>query len=158
RAGARRAKQVYGTHIPADLRREADVMVVNAYPLDSDPIQISKSLWCRGYFEKAYSVVVNPAVDGIYYHGLFDRMDWKRYNTLRLARQPMSDPEPVLGRRDQVIVWSENFPVHDFSRKMPNDILVRKWQTVIDLLEPVAPANAKVAVFPASGIQLLAEE
>jgi hypothetical protein len=34
--------------------------------------------------------------------------------------------------------------------------LVRKWETVIDLLEPAVPANAKVAIFPASGIQLLA--
>jgi len=158
RAGARRARQVYGTHIPTDLRRTVDVVVVNAYPLDSDPIQSSKALWTKPHFDHAYTVVVNPAVDGICYHGLFDRIDWGRFNAQRLARTPMPDPEPVLGRSDQTLIWSTNFPVHDFPRKQPNDILVRRWETVIDLLRPAVPEQANVAVFPASGIQLLAAE
>jgi nickel-dependent lactate racemase len=166
RAGARRARQVYGTHIPAELRREADVVVVNAYPLDSDPIQTTKATWTKRYFEKAYTVVVNPAVDGICYHGLFDRIDWGRFNSQRLARPPRPeagapgarDPEPVLGRRDQSLIWSEHFPAYDFPRRLPNDILVRRWETVIDLLRPAVPDDARVAVFPASGIQLLAAE
>lgn len=156
RTGARFALKIYGTEIPEDLRRDADVIVVNAYPLDSDPIQSSKALWACKYFEKAYTVVVNPAVDGICYHGLFDRIDWLRFNAQRQARQPMEDPEPILGRRDQALIWSENFPVHDFSRKQPNDILVRKWETALDLLRPAVPKRAKVAVFPVSGVQVLA--
>lgn len=156
RAGARFAQQIYGTHIPEDLRKSVDVMVVNAYPLDSDPIQTGKALWSRPYFEKAYTVVVNPAVDGICYHGLFDRIDWNRFDVQRCARPPMADPEPVLSRRDQALIWSENYPVHDFSRKHPNDILVRSWEKVIELLTPAVPANAQVAVFPVSGVQLLA--
>ncbi|MCC6169928.1 MAG: DUF2088 domain-containing protein [Caldilineaceae bacterium] len=158
RAGARFAQKIYGTHIPADLRKEVDVMVVNAYPLDSDPIQTGKALWSRPYFEKAYTVVVNPAVDGICYHGLFDRIDWGRFDTQRCARAPMEDPEPRLGRRDQALIWSENYPAHDFGRKHPNDILVRHWEKVIELLAPAVPANAQVAVFPVSGVQLLAVE
>jgi nickel-dependent lactate racemase len=157
RTGARFAKQVYGTAIPDDLRRRADIIVVNAYPLDSDPIQTSKALWARRYFEQAYTVVVNPAVDGICYHGLFDAIDWGRFNSQRVARLPLPDPVPTLGGRDQALIWSEHFPVHDFARKQPKDILVRRWETVIDLLRPAVPAQAKVAVFPASGIQLLAE-
>jgi nickel-dependent lactate racemase len=158
RTGARFALKIYGTEIPEELRREADVVVVNAYPLDSDPIQSSKALWARPYFEKAYTVVVNPAVDGIYYHGLFDRIDWLRFNAERQTRQPMDDPEPILDRRDQVLIWSENFPVHDFARKHPNDILVRKWKTALDLLRPVVPERAKAAVFPVSGVQVLAAD
>lgn len=156
RTGAQFALQIYGTEIPDELRSQADLVVVNAYPLDSDPIQSSKALWARKYFDKAYTVVVNPAVDGICYHGLFDRIDWLRYNTQRQARPPMDDPEPMLGRRDQALICSENFPVHDFPRKHPNDILVRKWDTVIDLLRPAVPERAKVAVFPVSGVQVLA--
>jgi nickel-dependent lactate racemase len=158
RAGAHKARHVYGTLIPDAIRREADIVVVNAYPLDSDPIQTGKALWARKYFERAYTVVVNPAVDGICYHGLFDRVDWGRFNALRTERQPMADPEPVLGGQDQTLIWSENFPIHDFERKHPRDILIREWQTVIDLLTPAVPANAKVAVFPVSGLQLLALE
>jgi nickel-dependent lactate racemase len=156
RAGARFASKIYGTEIPDDLRRAADIVVVNAYPLDSDPIQTGKALWARPFFENTYTVVVNPAVDGICYHGLFDRIDWKRFSAQLKARQPMADPTPVLGRRDQALIWSENYPVHDFSRKQPNDILVRKWETVIDLLRPAVPENAKVAIFPVSGVQVLA--
>ena len=158
RTGARFALKIYGTEIPEELRREADLVVVNAYPLDSDPIQSSKALWARQYFEKAYTVVVNPAVDGICYHGLFDRIDWLRFNAQRQARPPMDDPEPILGRRDQALIWSENFPVHDFPRKHPNDILVRTWETALDLLRPALPERAKVAVFPVSGVQVLAAE
>lgn len=156
RTGARFALQIYGTEIPEDLRREVDLVVVNAYPLDSDPIQSSKAVWPRKYFEKAYMVVVNPAVDGICYHGLFDRIDWQRFNAQRLARPPLEDPQPVLGRPDQALIYSDNFPVHDFARKHPNDILVRKWETALDLLRPALPARAKVAVFPVSGVQVLA--
>jgi hypothetical protein len=156
RAGARFALKIYGTEIPQALRREADLVVANAYPLDSDPIQTPKAVWARKYFENAYTVLVDPAVDGLCYHGLFDRIDWGRFQRERAARAPLPDPEPQIGSRDQMLIWSENFPVHDFGRKQPNDFLHRDWETIIDLLVKELPANAKVAVFPCSGIQVLA--
>lgn len=158
RAGARFASKAYGTHIPETLQREADLVVVNAYPLDSDPIQTGKALWCRKHFEKARFVAVNPAVDGICYHGLFDRVDWVRYSKQLAARATFADPEPLLGNGEQVIIWSDNYPAEDFPRKQPNDLLVRSWDTVLDLLRPALPENATVVVFPCSGLQLLARE
>jgi lactate racemase len=158
RAGAHVAQEVFGTQIPDQLSRDADLVVVNAYPLDSDPIQTGKALWCRRHFPNARFVVVNPAVDGICYHGLFDRIDWQRYSAQMAAREAIIDPEPQLGGTDQAIIWSENYPIHDFPRKHPHDLLVRKWETVLELLEPALPANATVAVFPTSGLQLLARE
>ncbi|MEX1018865.1 MAG: lactate racemase domain-containing protein [Litorilinea sp.] len=158
RAGARFARTAYGTHIPDTLRDAADLVVVNAYPLDSDPIQTGKALWCRSHFAKARFVAVNPAVDGICYHGLYDRVDWTRYSAQLAAREVIPDPEAQLAERDQAIIWSENYPAADFPRKQPKDLLVRKWDTVIDLLKPALPARATVAVFPSSGLQLLARE
>jgi nickel-dependent lactate racemase len=158
RAGARRAQEVFGTTIPEKLRDEADVVVVNAYPLDSDPIQTGKALWCRRHFSKARFVVVNPAVDGICYHGLFDRIDWKRYSAQMAAREVIEDVRPELQRQEQAIIWSEHYSAHDFPRKHPNDVLVRKWETVLKLLQPSVPEHATVAVFPTSGLQLLARE
>ena len=158
RAGAHVAQETFGTTIPDHLYKETDLVVVNAYPLDSDPIQTSKALWCRRLFPNARFVVVNPAVDGICYHGLFDRIDWQRYSAQVAAREAIIEPVPQLDGTDQVVIWSENFPIHDFPRKQPHDLLVRKWETVLELIEPTLPAHAKVAVFPTSGLQLLARE
>jgi nickel-dependent lactate racemase len=158
RAGAHFAQETFGTDVPERLRTEADVVVVNAYPLDSDPIQTSKALWCRRLFPTARFVVVNPAVDGICYHGLYDRMDWKRFSAQLAAREAIEDVRPELHTDGQAIIWSEHYSAHDFPRKHPNDILVRKWETVLELLAPVVPKQAKVAVFPTSGLQLLARE
>ncbi len=158
RAGAHVAQDLFGTTIPETLRAETDLVVVNAYPLDSDPIQTSKALWCRRHFPKARFVVVNPAVDGICYHGLYDRIDWQRYHAQMAARQVIEDIAPQLGGHEQAIIWSENYSMHDFPRKHPNDLLVRKWEHVLELLQPTLPENATVAVFPTSGLQLLARE
>jgi lactate racemase len=158
RAGAHFAQGIYGTEIPEPLKTETDLVVVNAYPLDSDPIQTGKALWCRRHFPKARFVVVNPAVDGICYHGLYDRIDWKRQSAQLAAREVIEDTRPELRDQEQAIIWSENYPVHDFPRKHPNDLLVRKWETVLDLLLPTLPERATVAVFPCSGLQLLARE
>jgi hypothetical protein len=158
RAGAHFAQETFGTDVPERLRTEADVVVVNAYPLDSDPIQTGKALWCRRLFPTARFVVVNPAVDGICYHGLYDRMDWKRFSAQLAAREAIEDVRPELHEEGQAIIWSEHYSAHDFPRKHPNDILVRKWETVLELLAPVVPKQATVAVFPTSGLQLLARE
>jgi nickel-dependent lactate racemase len=158
RAGAHRAQEIFGTEIPENLREKTDLVVVNAYPLDSDPIQTSKALWCRRYFPNARFVVVNPAVDGICYHGLYDRIDWKRYSAQMAAREVIEDVRPELQRQEQAIIWSEHYSAHDFPRKHPNDILVRKWETVLELVKPTLPERATVAVFPTSGLQLLARE
>jgi hypothetical protein len=156
RAGAHCALDIYGTSIPESLLAEADLVVVNAYPLDSDPIQTGKALWCRRYFPNARFVVVNPAVDGICYHGLYDRIDWKRFSAQLAARQVIEDARLDLRGHEQAIIWSENYSAHDFPRKHPNDLLVRKWETVLELLAPAVPEQATVAVFPTSGLQLLA--
>ena len=159
RAGARFARQVYATHIPQELRRTADVVVYNAYPLDSDPIQTGKALWSRPYFENdPYTVVVNPAVDGICYHGLFDRIDWGRFQQIMAERPVLDAPEPAIQARDQVLMWSEHFPIDEFPKKWPNGVLFRGWQTLIDGLAARLPATAKVVVFPCSGVQILARE
>jgi len=156
RLGAHFAQDLFGTTIPEALPTKTDLVVVNAYPLDSDPIQTSKALWCRRLFPKARFLVVNPAVDGICYHGLFDRIDWKRYSAQMAARQVIEDARPEVGGLEQAIIWSQHYSAHDFPRKQPDDILVRTWEHALELLRPVLPDQATVAVFPTSGLQLLA--
>ena len=158
RQGARFALQVYGTAIPPDLRREADLLVLNCYPLDSDPIQTGKACWPRSYFERARALVINPACDGICFHGLYDQLDYARYLQQREAREPMELPAPQLGTPDQLLIWSEHYPVEDFARKHPKDILFREWDPLTRLLAEELPPDARVAVFPFAVLQVLAEE
>ncbi len=70
RASARRAAEIGRTPVPRALAEAADVIVVNAYPLDTDPIQMAKSLTVARKFPGALAVCVNAASDGVFYHGM----------------------------------------------------------------------------------------
>ncbi|MCZ6677044.1 MAG: lactate racemase domain-containing protein [Candidatus Poribacteria bacterium] len=157
RKGAHFALETYSTKIPDEIRQETDLVVLNCYPLDSDPIQTGKAFWARHYFEHAYAIALNPASDGICYHGLFDQMDYARFLRRKAEQQPMALPTPKIGTPDQLLVCSEHFAVDDFYKKHPNDILFREWDTLISMLAEKLPQNAKVAAFPCAGIQVLAE-
>ncbi len=158
RTGARFALETYGTEIPEACRKETDLVVLNCYPLDSDPIQTGKALWARAYFEKAYSLALNPATDGICYHGLFDQVDYARFLQQREAKTEAELPAPQLGTPQQLHVWSENFLVDDFYKKHQGALLFRDLHELIQLFAEKLPSNAKVAVLPAAGIQVLAKE
>ena len=158
RAGAQFALETYGTEIPAQSRKETDLVVLNCYPLDSDAIQTGKALWAARYFENAYKMVLNPASDGICYHGLFEEIDYARFLKQQAERTLYELSEPKLGDRNQLHVWSENFRIDDFNKKHSNGILFRDLEQLIQLFAEILPAAAKVAVLPAAGIQVLATE
>lgn len=158
RAAAHFALDTYGTVIPMESRKETDLVVLNCYPLDSDPIQTGKALWASGYFENAYKMALNPASDGICYHGLFDQVDYARYLQQRAERTPPELPEPKLGTSDQLHVWSEHFLVDDFYKKHPNALLFRDLEQLIQLFAEKLPPTANVAILPSAGIQVYAEE
>ena len=155
RAGARYALQTYATKVPEDLRKSADLVIANCYPLDYDPIQTGKGLWPLRIFENAYRVAINPATDGICYHGLFDRIDFPRFLKQQAERPEPELPEPRIDSRDQVLMWSGNFPVGAFYERNPKGVLFREWATLLDLLKEKLGENARVAVFPCASIQVL---
>lgn len=70
RAAAQQARQVGRTRVARSLAERADVVVVNAYPLDTDPIQTGKSVQVGAKLSAGCTVVVNAASDGIFYHGM----------------------------------------------------------------------------------------
>ena len=156
RKGAHFALETYGTEIPETSRKETDLVVLNCYPLDSDPIQTGKALWATRHFEKAYKMALNPASDGICYHGLFDQIDYARFLEQKAERTESELPAPQLGNQDQLHVWSEHFLVDDFYKKHPGALLFRDLEQLIALFAEKLPANAKVAVLPSAGIQVLA--
>ena len=158
RKGAHFALDTYGTVIPETSRKETDLVVLNCYPLDSDPIQTSKAMWALSHFEKAYSMALNPASDGICYHGLFEQIDYARFLQQREERAQSELPTPQLGTQDQLHVWSEHFSVDDFYKKHPGALLFRDLDELIALFAEKLPTQAKVAVLPAAGIQVLAND
>jgi hypothetical protein len=70
RAAAREAAALGRTVVPRAVAERADVVVVGAYPLDSDPIQMGKSINLSRKLAARCTVVVNAASDGIFYHGM----------------------------------------------------------------------------------------
>ena len=158
REGAYFALDTYGTEIPEASRKETDLVVLNCYPLDSDPIQTGKALWATRYFEKAHTMALNPASDGICYHGLFEEIDYARFAQQRAERTQSELPPPQLGTQDQLHVWSEHFLVDDFYKKHPGALLFRDLDQLIALFAERLPSEAKVAVLPSAGIQVLAPE
>ena len=158
RKGAHFALDTYSTEIPEASRKETDLVVLNCYPLDSDPIQTGKALWAARYFEKAHQMALNPATDGICYHGLFDQIDYARFVQQKAERTQSELPAPQLGTQDQLHVWSEYFLVDDFYKKHPGALLFRDLDPLIALFAERLPSHAKVAVLPSAGIQVLAPE
>ncbi len=158
RVGAQFALETYATRIPDQGRKETDVALLNCYPLDWDPIQTGKALWAREHFENAYTVIVNPATEGVCYHGLFDQIDYPRFERQIAAQKPMRLPTPKIGSREQALVWSDLFPVDAFYKRHPDDILFREWDMLVTMLAEKLPQNAKVAVLPCATTQIVAED
>ena len=154
RTGARFALDTYSTEIPETTRNETDLVIINCYPLDSDAIQLDKALAALTYFENAHTIALYPASDGSCYHGLFDRLDYARFLQQRAEQTPPALPEPRIGRRGQLHVWSENFLADDFYKEYPASLLFRDLEQLIQLFAEKLPAHAKVAILPVAGIQV----
>jgi hypothetical protein len=70
RAASRQARELGRTRVPRELAARADAVVCNAYPLDTDPIQMGKSINLSAKLPPCTTVVVNAASDGVFYHGM----------------------------------------------------------------------------------------
>jgi hypothetical protein len=70
RAAARQARDICLTVVPRDVAENVDIVVAGAYPLDTDPIQMGKSLAAGLKLGAPLTIVLNRASDGILYHGM----------------------------------------------------------------------------------------
>jgi hypothetical protein len=76
------ARKVYRTPIPPQLRASTDILLLSAYPMDADPVQVSKPLWPISLFPGAQPILIDPACDGAAYHGW---NEFKRSSLINLA-------------------------------------------------------------------------
>jgi len=152
--GVAYAREVHQTTLPHREVEEASVVVINAYPLDSDPVQVVKSTWPVELFPQACKIVLDEACDGIAYHGLIDRSDYITYCRLKAkgSKLPESETMPHTARTGLLFV-STGFPAEAFQRDYPHGALFRSWRSAIHELETIMP-TAKVVVLPCAPLQI----
>ncbi len=154
RAGAAFAARIGETVLPKQEAESTDIAFINAYPQDMDPVQVTKSDWPWQVFKSAYKVMVNSASDGILYHGVSDKMDFRRWLSTKHERPKVAVPKSVaIASRDQYIMLSEHMLAEDFYRRNRDGAFFTSWDSVVAALNRVCP-KAKVAVIPTAPIQI----
>lgn len=116
---------------------------------------MGKALWPSGLFKNALKVVIDPASDGIQYHGMGNRMDYQRFLRIKSAEpQPTNIPEKVeIKSKETFVLLSSNFPQGEFYSRYANGALFDNWEDIVDQLKKLYD-QANVAVMPYSPIQL----
>jgi nickel-dependent lactate racemase len=140
------ARQVYATPAP----RAADIVMLNAYPKDTDLIQATMAinvayLYNPQIVRPGGSVVVTCACpEGAGIHFL------DGYGMRRGARYEQG----IFGDR-QLIIFSPNLSDYDVQRLFPPDtLLCRDWSQVIGALSVRHPGQPRVSIFPWASQQL----
>jgi nickel-dependent lactate racemase len=152
--GAIFAKEIYDTPIPKEKLETADIVIINAYPQDYDPVQMSKSMWPAEIFKNAQKIVINPASDGIDYHGLSNKVDYETF--LSMKSNELNSVIPKNGEvksKDDFIMLSTNYPKGDFYKRYPKGALFEDWEVLINQLGKLYQ-KARVVIIPYSPIQL----
>lgn len=155
RQGARFAREIYSTTIPKEEIEATDIVLINAYPQDSDPVQVPKSTWASGVFKDAQKVMINPASDGILYHGMSDKVDYDTFLKMKANEpEPTHIPKNVkIKSKEDFVLLSSSFPKGRFYKRYPNGAMFEDWEELIDQLNQLHH-EAKVAIIPHSPIQL----
>jgi lactate racemase len=155
RQGAIFAKNIYDTVIAKENIEATDIVIVNAYPQDSDAAQMGKSMWPFGVFKNAQKIVINQASDGINYHGLSHKMDYDSFLKMKANEpEPNNIPENAeIKSKGDFVLLSSNYPKGDFYRHYPNGALFDNWEDLIVQLKQFYH-KPKVAVIPYSSLQL----
>jgi len=70
RVAAKFAAKLGETIVSRDLGQKADIVILNSYPLDTDPIQMGKCLNIAKKLSAKHIILINSATDAIFYHGM----------------------------------------------------------------------------------------
>ncbi|MDA1330456.1 MAG: lactate racemase domain-containing protein [Chloroflexi bacterium] len=147
RAGVKYAATVYGTRLPPP----ADIVVFNAYPKDTDLIQLMNSMNAvardlqRAINADGTAVLATACTHGAGTHYLLSS-GMKAYGPLK--REKLN-----LGRRG-LIVFSPNLSPFDIRHYPEDTLLCNEWSAVIKELERRHGEKAVVSVFPNAALQI----
>jgi len=152
REGVKLAREVYKTEVPEGM----DVIVTNAYPLDTEMFQAVKALWMIGQSSKKDSttILLSACSEGRGYHALYQmggrlwippEKSWlkKVFSRTETSRKRLLILSPNLNRKDVY----QMFPEED------TDLLSR-WEEALEELRRLYKRRINVAVFPCASIQI----
>lgn len=134
--GVEFARKVYEVSFP----KNADVAVVNSYPMDTDLGQAMRALWigCKAV-EKGGTIVLSASCpEGRGYHALYGKggRHWK-------------PPEGQMEAGGRLILFSPNVSPKEAYGIWPEGALVyNTWQEAKEEVERIHGSKAKVVVFP----------
>lgn len=144
------AQKVYATHLPSPV----DVAIFNAYPKDTDLIQMINALHISieadfGFVAKQGKLVVTTASsEGLGTHYLFGK-------GMRLE-EPL-DPDAAFGGRE-LLVFCPNVNQMDFRHFIPRGgTLFNRWEDLLAYLIGQYRDSCKLAVFPTGSMQVPAK-
>ena len=155
RQGVIFAKEIYDTVIPKEDIEATDIVIINSYPQDYDPVQFGKSMWPRKVFKDAQKIAIDPASDGINYHGTSNKVDYETFLKMKENEPEQTNiaKEGEIKSKKDFVLLSSNFPKAEFYKQNPNGAMFENWADLIDQLEKLYQ-EAKVAVIPYSPIQI----
>jgi len=144
RAGVEFGKKVYATPTP----RNVDVLVANAYPIDTELIQAGKALWAakEATRDGGKVVLVTASSEGLGYH-LLQARQWRE--------APERGQQPAPEERDrEMIVFSPNLGPSEVPKVFPQVTKVfNSWSRVVEDIRSALGDSLKVAVLPCASIQ-----
>jgi len=152
REGVKLAREVYKTEIPKNI----DVVITNAYPLDTEMFQIVKALWMMREVPKRNGVIVLLAAcsEGRGYHALYQmggrlwippEKSWLKRVCTRTesSKKRLLIVSPNLNRKD----ISQIFPEEDTE-------LFRSWEEASEEIKRQCGEKINVTIFPCAPIQV----
>ena len=136
-------------HYRTEVAKNADVVVVNAYPQSAQPF--NGLGWARSCLRDGGSVVLitqyTPGMESIHYlreRWVYDpALFWD-------AERPRTGP---IERAGQLIVYSQTMPERDRHRCPPGTHFAHRWEDVVQQLRKAHRGDASVAVYPYAPIQ-----
>lgn len=142
RKGAEFAREAYATPI----RKDANIVIANAYPLDVSLQHAGKGSWpLKSVKDGGIKIITSAATEGYGYHRLFLK------NRRPLAERTFDNSDMVL--------FSPNLIADEAYRVFPkSSIFFSKWYELMDEIMPRCDEkNTKVAIYPCATIQIPAD-
>jgi nickel-dependent lactate racemase len=137
KSGTRFARHFYQTEVP----RNTDLLVVNAYPCDTELIQSPKSLWATEMVkDDCIVLLIDACSEGLGFHRLTG---------------PQQQKEKEGDSYKKMIFFSGNISYQEASRVFGDGVQVENsWDNVLKHLEQHLPGHADVTVLPNAPLQL----